>query len=409
MNPRQLPSSTDGLDQLRRRIDDAQRDAAPADELYAALESAYERLRVAGDEARAQADLITELSAGRRRIELQLERTLAIVPVPAIVTDGHGLIRSANAAADGLAQRSLTGMLDQPLFVLFSGDDKAALRRVTGLCSAGREPVHRAATLVTRTGQPVRVEITASSAEPDRVQWILLVAGASRRAFSPALTQALGAIAAIADEERPATDALATAAGHCRRALGGAAEVSIALGPPTEPQAVASTSGEAQSLDGAQMMSCEGPTVAAFVEGTTVTSEDLAHDPRWPALRDLPGRGSTSVIACPLVPTGKTTGVLTVYRADDVAPEAVEVLAVTLSAVLVELDLMDELDRMSRNMDRALESRAVIDQAKGIVMAELGLDADLAWRHIVALSNDRNVKARQIAYQIVETATRRKP
>jgi AmiR/NasT family two-component response regulator len=50
----------------------------------------------------------------------------------------------------------------------------------------------------------------------------------------------------------------------------------------------------------------------------------------------------------------------------------------------------------------ALESRAVIDQAKGIVMAHKHCTADEAFQHLVSLSNTSRVKLREVAARLVE-------
>jgi AmiR/NasT family two-component response regulator len=55
-------------------------------------------------------------------------------------------------------------------------------------------------------------------------------------------------------------------------------------------------------------------------------------------------------------------------------------------------------------MQRALESRATIDQAKGIVMADRRIDAKAAFDHLVRLSSTRHLKLREIAQEIVDRA-----
>jgi ANTAR domain-containing protein len=52
-------------------------------------------------------------------------------------------------------------------------------------------------------------------------------------------------------------------------------------------------------------------------------------------------------------------------------------------------------------MRRALESRAVIEQAKGIAMERYGLTADVAWAWLVRTSQNRNVKLRVVAEELV--------
>jgi AmiR/NasT family two-component response regulator len=57
----------------------------------------------------------------------------------------------------------------------------------------------------------------------------------------------------------------------------------------------------------------------------------------------------------------------------------------------------------------ANDSRAVIDQAKGIVMALRGVDAGAAFGVLVARSQQENVKLRVVAEQVVRAVARRAP
>jgi AmiR/NasT family two-component response regulator len=62
----------------------------------------------------------------------------------------------------------------------------------------------------------------------------------------------------------------------------------------------------------------------------------------------------------------------------------------------------EAMQALAANLERALSSRAVIDQAKGMVMARLGIDADEAFARLVKLSSHLNVKLRDLAALIVE-------
>jgi AmiR/NasT family two-component response regulator len=56
-------------------------------------------------------------------------------------------------------------------------------------------------------------------------------------------------------------------------------------------------------------------------------------------------------------------------------------------------------------MRAALTSRAVIDQAKGVVMADQRCTADEAFQHLVRLSNNTHRKVREVAQAIVDQVT----
>jgi hypothetical protein len=147
----------------------------------------------------------------------------------------------------------------------------------------------------------------------------------------------------------------------------------------------------------------------AFASGDVVAVAELAAERRWPrASRAFPDE-LVSVVAAPVWSGDGPVGTLSAYgrRPDAVPAESVELLAVTLGGVLRELELADELTRLEDNKNRALTSRAVIDQAKGIVMAARGIDADAAWDHLVKVSNVQQIKIRDLAASIVERAAQR--
>ena len=58
-----------------------------------------------------------------------------------------------------------------------------------------------------------------------------------------------------------------------------------------------------------------------------------------------------------------------------------------------------------RQLHRALDTRAVIDQAKGILMAAHRISADEAFRRLVKRSQDGNRKLHEVAAEFVEAMT----
>ena len=63
-----------------------------------------------------------------------------------------------------------------------------------------------------------------------------------------------------------------------------------------------------------------------------------------------------------------------------------------------------ELEREITDLRRLLETRAVIEQAKGLLMANYGITADEAFERLRRLSMDRNVKVRALSAQLVAAA-----
>jgi len=209
-----------------------------------------------------------------------------------------------------------------------------------------------------------------------------------------------------------AAEVLQAMSGLCSRAFDVPVAASVSVGAPSAPELLATESQVAQVIDGAQMMTGEGPCQEAWETHTTVRSVDMGSDERWPRLgprlKDVSAR---SAVAVP-VRTAGSAGCLNLYSEDQRLVEGpqvriAEMLAAAVSAVLHETDIKNELVTVAEQLRGALESRAVIDQAKGIVMARQGCGADEAFKLLVRLSSTRNIKLREVAALLVQETTSR--
>ena len=75
--------------------------------------------------------------------------------------------------------------------------------------------------------------------------------------------------------------------------------------------------------------------------------------------------------------------------------------------VLANADLYWSARNLADELQEAMRTRAVIEQAKGIILAERGGDADAAFEALVALSQRRHVKLHDVAQELVDGAARR--
>jgi GAF domain-containing protein len=184
--------------------------------------------------------------------------------------------------------------------------------------------------------------------------------------------------------------------------------VSVFLGQPSSPKHVGSDWGRAQELDGAQMVAAEGPSFTAWETRTTVTSRDLHSDSRWPHLAERIGRVEVGMaMAVPVLREDRGGGVLNLYARrrrllDDEESRVARLVADTVAAVLQEMDEKAELETLADQLQEALQSRAVIEQAKGMIMLQEHCDADAAFKRLVRLSSESNVKLREVARLLVD-------
>lgn len=227
------------------------------------------------------------------------------------------------------------------------------------------------------------------------------------RAGLIAATRALAELCRLwVDCDDPRTR-LARVATVSRAAVPGATGLSITLGHPKAPDVLATESAYAQAVDGAQYRAEEGPCVDAFTTRRIQLADDLASDARWPTLAaSAADLGVGSAIGVPLVWGPDVLGVLNVYADvpeafDEAAIEEVDLLAAAVAAALQGAQERAVLRALNRQLQEALDSRAQIEQAKGMVMAMHRCGADEAFERLVSMSRNTNTKLRDVAAQLV--------
>lgn len=146
----------------------------------------------------------------------------------------------------------------------------------------------------------------------------------------------------------------------------------------------------------------EGPCLDAFRTGSVIAVADLATDTRWPqfsprCISDTPVR---SGLGLPLVVGDQPTGVLDLYAdapdSFDDEDRATAAMFATHAAVALEAQ------RERVQFERALASRDLIGQAKGILMAQSGISSDAAFDLLRRASQRLNQKLVAIAQQVVD-------
>ncbi|MGR6964735.1 ANTAR domain-containing protein [Geodermatophilus sp. URMC 61] len=390
----------------------------------AELEVAHEELRVAEEEVRVQQEQIEAL-LNRYEAERRWRNHLSgLVPVALAHTDGAGKLVDANQELAVLLQVPLPRLAGKPLSVYLQPEDVPPFRSAIRILATGAADRQRLrVTLRARQHGAARAELfgfpdaAAGQTSETRLQWVLLpvTEEPSRSARSgPGSADALGLATALAELSRlPMADddrqrLLSRMAVLVQSAVPAATAVSITVGSPLDPQQLGSDSLVAQELDGLQLQAGQGPCWDAHATGAVLTVDDLPADERWPRLRPLLASSPVrSVLALPLREGGESVGVVNVYAAEPgtFAGESrriAELVTAAVSGVLQSVAERESLRTLAANLEKALTSRATIDQAKGVLMARLGIDADEAFARLVALSNRLNVKLRDLAQLVVD-------
>lgn len=404
---------------------------------------AHEELRVAEEEMRAQQAQITELLAQHNSQRHWRGQMSALLPIGLCVTDGNGMVVEANPALAAHLGAPLHRLRGKPLSVFLAREDVRQLRAaLRSLGSGAAIEARLEVTVQPRRLPPQRAQVFGFPETADhrasaaRVQWVLVpLAEPNGELDRDPDDETFRPVTATederSDEEIPASQviglatslaelsALPVAEGDRRRLLNrmaalingavpGADWVSITVGSPLEPQRLGSDSAEAQAFDGRQVQADEGPCWDAYRRGVAVIADDVTADPRWPALGRLAAAGAVrAVLAVALHEDGRTTGVVNVYSGRVAAfgtagRRLAELAAVAVAGVLQTVTEREAMQALAANLETALTSRAVIDQAKGMIMARLGVSADDAFARLVKLSSHLNVKVRDLAALVVE-------
>ena len=164
-------------------------------------------------------------------------------------------------------------------------------------------------------------------------------------------------------------------------------------------------------IDLAQYETREGPCLQAIEENDVFTIENLSEDDRWPYFKEKALReGLASSLSIPLTVGGRATGALNIYafterafRDEDL--ELAKTFASQAAISLANVQVYESAVQLSENLTEAMKSRAVIEQAKGMIMMQRRCSADDAFQTLVAASQARNKKLRDIAQEVVDAAS----
>jgi GAF domain-containing protein len=228
-------------------------------------------------------------------------------------------------------------------------------------------------------------------------------------------TQALEQLGRLSLRDQSMEGLLLTVSRMATAVLPGAAEASVCLligGRPTTP---VFTGQLAMDLDESQYGHGHGPCLHAADSGEMVLVTDARTETRWTDyMRSAVERGSLSSLSVPLPVREGVSGALNIYgleanafdeRSRSVAAKFAPYAAVA-AGNLFEYQTAREL---ADNLQRALESRAIIDQAKGILMERHKLTADQAFQLLAHVSMQANIKVRAVAEHLVGTGDLPRP
>ena len=224
------------------------------------------------------------------------------------------------------------------------------------------------------------------------------------------LARSLSALSRFFVGDGTLQDTLARVAEHAQEALPATAMTGITMLVDGRAKTAVFTDDTAPEIDSAQYETGTGPCLDAFRHRQIFRIDDTTKDDRWPVFCEAAAaHGVRSTLSIPLVANHEGLGALNLYsRTPNGYSEEDEEVAgqfgVQAAIVLANAQAYWDAHLLSQNLATAMQSRAVIEQAKGILMGIQRCSADAAFQILVRASQRENRKLREIAEDVVARA-----
>jgi GAF domain-containing protein len=196
---------------------------------------------------------------------------------------------------------------------------------------------------------------------------------------------------------------------HCVDVLDVSAAGIMLASPAGDLRVMASSSEEMRLLELYELQSREGPCLDCYTTGRPVVNVDLAgDDPRWPQFAErATAAGFGSVHALPLRLRGSVLGALNMFhvhagqmRPGDIA--AAQALADVATIAIIQHRAAAEAKLLNEQLSEALNTRIVIEQAKGMIAQRHGVDMETAFNAVRDHARTHNLRLADVARDITE-------
>jgi GAF domain-containing protein len=204
-------------------------------------------------------------------------------------------------------------------------------------------------------------------------------------------------------------DLLTMVADRCVGVLEVSAAGLMLVAPEGDLRVVADSSEAVRAVELFELQSEEGPSLDAFRTGAPVVNQDLETvNGRWPRFAAKAIECDfRSVHALPMRLRSVTIGALSLFRAHEGALEegdvmAAQALADVATIAIVHHRAATEAQLVNEQLNHALNSRIVIEQAKGVVAERTGLDMDQAFARLRHHARNHNLRLVDAAHAVID-------
>jgi GAF domain-containing protein len=161
-----------------------------------------------------------------------------------------------------------------------------------------------------------------------------------------------------------------------------------------------------------QAIAQEGPCFEAYETGRLVVTCDLGEERRWDRYRATAlEEGFHAVAGVPMLVEDTRIGAMNLYRNEagawsDDELEVAQLLAGMASGYIVNHRTLSASRRLADQLQEALDSRVVVEQAKGLIAAQHDVSVDDAFQRLRVFARRQRRKLHEVAHEIVERRLR---
>jgi GAF domain-containing protein len=185
------------------------------------------------------------------------------------------------------------------------------------------------------------------------------------------------------------------------------------VAPEGDLRVVAFSSEAVRIVELFELQAEEGPCLEAYQTGEAIVNQDLTKvAERWPNFTPVAlNAGFTSVHAIPMRLRGVIIGALNLFRAEEGEMEEQDVIAAQALADVATIAILhhraaSEAQLVNEQLTLALNSRIVIEQAKGVLAERSTLDMDQAFTRLRKYARDHNLRLVDVAAGVVAGSLR---
>ena len=224
------------------------------------------------------------------------------------------------------------------------------------------------------------------------------------------LARSLSALSRFFVGDGTLQDTLQRVATYAEEAVPAAAMTGITMLVDGRAKTAVFTDEAAPEIDSAQYETGIGPCLDSFRHRQVFRIHDTTKDDRWgPFSEAAAAFGIRSTLSIPLVANHEGLGALNFYSRtpngfSEEDEEVASQFGIQAGIVLANAQAYWDAHLLSQNLATAMQSRAVIEQAKGILMGAQNCTADEAFQVLVRASQRENRKLREIAEDLVGRA-----